>query len=149
MCEKEVMVIFRAAKSEDWPQITRLLGMHGLPLAGAREHLDAFLVAESDGAVIGCIGAEYYGEAALMRSLAVTPDARGQGVGSGLVVRLLAGLRQRNVRSAAIVTTTADGFFTRFGFVPVAREEIPAALLVSQEFNGACPASAKAMLLRL
>ncbi|MCE9521296.1 MAG: arsenic resistance N-acetyltransferase ArsN2 [Alphaproteobacteria bacterium] len=142
------MVKYRAARSKDWPQIERLLSACALPLAGAREHLHDFIVAESAGAIAGCIGAEVYGAAALLRSLAVRENARGQNIGVGLVDRLLMQLKHRNATSVALLTTTAEQFFVRRGFETVARAEIAAALQASHEFNGACPANATAMLLR-
>ena len=48
-----------------------------------------------------------------------------------------------------LLTTTAEGFFPRLGWEPVARAELPAELAGSQELRGACPASAAAMRLRL
>jgi N-acetylglutamate synthase-like GNAT family acetyltransferase len=49
----------------------------------------AYLVAISDGAVIGCAGAEIYGNGALLCSVAVTPPMQGQDVGKQLISHLL------------------------------------------------------------
>jgi amino-acid N-acetyltransferase len=140
------MVKIRAAKAHDWPQIERQLAACALPLDGAREHLRDFIVAEQGRAIVGCIGAEVYGDAALLRSLAVAEASRGQGVGVALVRRLLADLRGRGTMRVALLTTTAEPFFARLGFVAVSRDEIPTALHASEEFQGACPAGATAML---
>jgi amino-acid N-acetyltransferase len=48
----------------------------------------------------------------------------------------------------ALLTETADGWFPRFGFRPVPREALPAALSASAELRGACPATARALLRR-
>ncbi|HET7600112.1 MAG TPA: hypothetical protein VFK09_07450, partial [Gemmatimonadales bacterium] len=48
-------------------------------------------------------------------------------------------------RDAYLLTTTADRWFRRLGFVPVERSALPAALAGSEELKGACPASAVAM----
>jgi amino-acid N-acetyltransferase len=81
--------------------------------------------------------------------MAVSEAVRGQGVGQVLLDEMLAMLRRRNVKQVALLTTTAERFFARQCFKIVAREDVPAALQGSQEFLGACPADAVAMMLRL
>src|SRR5258706_11390247 len=69
---------FRDAAAGDWLPIEALLSSCELPLDGAHEHLALFSVCD-DGDVIGCAGAEQHGDAALLRSVAVTPHARSSG----------------------------------------------------------------------
>lgn len=139
-------MIVRDAKAEDWPAIGALLRACALPVDGAREHLAHFIVCDEDG-IVGCVGAEVYGEAALLRSLAVRDDARGRGIGGKLTALALSRLKARNVKTVALLTTTAEGFFAARGFKTVSRHEIPNALHASAELQGACPASAVVMLL--
>ena len=47
-----------------------------------------------------------------------------------------------------LLTSTADGWFPRFGFERISRDAAPASLHASEEFRGACPASAVVMRLR-
>jgi amino-acid N-acetyltransferase len=143
------MIQLRPATAQDWPPIERLLRASALPVEGAREHLADFIVAERGGEIVGCAGAEVRGGAALLRSMAVSEAVRGQGVGQVLLDEMLAMLRRRNVKQVALLTTTAERFFARQCFKIVAREDVPAALQGSQEFLGACPADAVAMMLRL
>ena len=44
-----------------------------------------------------------------------------------------------------LLTTTAEGWFPRFGFERIAREEVSEAVRGSVEFGGACPATAAVM----
>jgi len=44
-----------------------------------------------------------------------------------------------------LLTTTAEQFFPRFGFVAVDRQSMPRSIQGSIEFQSACPASAIAM----
>lgn len=143
------MIQLRPATVQDWPPIERLLVASALPVEGAREHLADFVVAERGGEIVGCAGAEVRGGAALLRSMAVSEGARGQGVGQALLDEMLVLLKRRNVRQVALLTTTAEKFFARQCFKVVAREDVPVALRDSQEFLGACPADATAMMLRL
>lgn len=135
----------RPATPADWPAIAALLTQAELPLAGADEHLADFTLAISDdGALAGLAGMEIYGDVALLRSVAVAE--RGQGLGQALVREVIAAAQARGIRQIALLTTTAAGFFPRFGFRPVERSDMPEALHASREFQGACPASAVAML---
>jgi len=43
----------RPATENDWPAVAALLEANKLPLEGAREHLASYLLAISDGEVIG------------------------------------------------------------------------------------------------
>jgi amino-acid N-acetyltransferase len=140
-------IALRPATRDDWPAIASLLEQQGLPLEGAADHLDAFIVATRDGVVVGVGGLEHHGEAALLRSLAVATP--GQGLGSRLVATLVAQARARGAAVVVLLTTTAAAYFSRFGFVPVTREDVPHALYASAEFQGACPASATVMRLDL
>jgi N-acetylglutamate synthase-like GNAT family acetyltransferase len=140
-------VAFRAATAVDWPQVAALLTAVGLPLDGAEAHIDDFVLAECDGALVGCAGLERYGHAALLRSVAVRADRQGRGLGEILVHRALVHAAANGVETVALLTTTAAGFFPRFGFRAVARATVPAPLQASVEFRAACPASATAMVL--
>jgi amino-acid N-acetyltransferase len=44
-----------------------------------------------------------------------------------------------------LLTTTAEGFFPRFGFEQITRDEVPPSVRGSGEFQSACPASAIVM----
>nr|WP_230957362.1 GNAT family N-acetyltransferase [Burkholderia territorii] len=97
--------------------------------------------------VSGCGGLEYHGDFALVRSIAVAPAARGHGVGRAIVARLIATCRARQVHSIGLLTTTAEDYFAGFGFVRVARDDVPRPLLASSQFQRVCPDTATAMLL--
>jgi len=142
-------VRIRAAGPEDAAAVRRLLTDAALPLDGVPADLAHFLVAERDGTVIGAIGLEPYGDAALLRSAVVAPDVRGTGLGERLVHALLDGARTSGARELVLLTTTAEEWFPRFGFARIDRAAAPAALHASEEFRGACPASAVVMSLRL
>ena len=136
----------RPAQASDWPAIADLLTRSQLPLAGAQHHLPNFVIAEADGEVIGTAGIEAYGSVGLLRSLAVDTRQRGQGVGEALVNHVLTKAASYGLTKVALLTTTAPDYFPRFGFEQVERAALPAQLTESAEFQGACPASAVAML---
>jgi N-acetylglutamate synthase and related acetyltransferases len=71
--------------------------------------------------------------------------ARSTGLGLALVDRILRHARERGLGAVYLLTTTAEGYFPRFGFTRVARDEVPDPVRASVEFREACPASAVAM----
>lgn len=138
----------RAAHWQDAVAVRALLAHAKLPLDGVPDDLAHFLVAESDGTVVGVIGLEPYGDAALLRSAVVAPAVRGTGLGVRLVHALLEAARASGARELVLLTTTAEDWFPRFGFERITRESAPASMHASEEFRGACPASAVVMRLR-
>lgn len=140
---------YRAAERSDWPAIEALLVAGKLPLDGAREHLDNFIVGEADGEVLCVGGFEAYEQTGLLRSMAVASSLRGKGIGDHLLGAVKARARVQGVESLYLLTTTAAAFFAQRGFVQVDRNGTPAALQASFEFQGVCPASATMMVANL
>ena len=120
-----------------------------LPREGVAEHLEGFLVARNDRTLLGVVGLERYEDIGLLRSLAVSPRARGRGVGSSLVEALIAGARERKIATLYLLTDTAEDFFPRFGFERIPRASLDARLAASAELQGACPETAVAMRLEV
>lgn len=138
-------VHLRPATPGDLSRVCALLASASLPVAGVEPHLTEFIVAEDDAGLVGVIGRETYGSTALLRSAAVEPRVRGTGLGSLLVRELTERAKADGVRSLILLTTTAEQWFPRFGFVPITRDSVPVALRASEELRGACPASAVVM----
>jgi amino-acid N-acetyltransferase len=132
---------------EDLNAVLSLLADAALPQEGVQEHFQRFLVARRDGRVIGSVGMERHGLSALLRSLAVAPEYRGQGLGRALVERLLREAREQGVKRIFLLTETAPEFFPKFGFRRIAREETDVAVQQSAEFRTACCQSAVCMRL--
>ncbi|HEU5050616.1 MAG TPA: arsenic resistance N-acetyltransferase ArsN2 [Gemmatimonadales bacterium] len=140
------MLEIRPAESTDLPAIERLLEASRLPLAGVREALPHFLIARQDGRMVGVIGMEVLGGLGLVRSAAVEPGSRGTGVGRALVERVLAEAASYRIRELYLLTTTAERWFTRFGFRHVERADVPEPIRSTVEFREACPESAAVMM---
>jgi N-acetylglutamate synthase-like GNAT family acetyltransferase len=138
-------VRLRPASAADFPAVIRLLEDASLPTLGMPATLADFLVAEVRDRIVGAIGMERYGSSALLRSAVVESSAQRTGIGRELVERLLTRAEASGVREIYLLTTTAEHYFPRFGFGPIARTDVPASVQVSVEFREACPASAVAM----
>lgn len=136
-----------AATAADVEAIKALLKENDLPLAGVDDHWKTFIIARDGKKLIGCGGSETYPFAALIRSIAVHPDYRSNGVGRRIVRQLLDRLSARGIREFYLLTTTAEAYFRKRGFKTIDRDEVHPQLLASREFQDACPESATCMRL--
>ena len=119
-----------------------LLAAADLPVADLTEgHCEHFFYAGPPGAPSALVGLELFDEAALLRSLVVSPAARSSGQGSALVRHAESYAHSRGVRTLFLLTTTAQGFFERRGYASAARDVAPPAIRATREFAGLCPAS--------
>lgn len=139
-------ITIRRADVSDLSSVEDLLVRDHLPSEGVMEAFDDFIVAERGGAIVGAIGLELFGEAALLRSAVVAETIRGAGLGARLVENILEHASDRSVRSVYLLTTTAKDYFPRFGFVRIERADVPMTVRESVEFRGACPESAVVMM---
>lgn len=135
----------RAAVPTDLPRVERLLNDSKLPLSGVPASLENFVVAESDGDLVGVAGLEVCCDDALLRSVAVRPEWRTRGVGRALVTRAISDAEARGIRALYLLTTTAEHYFPSFGFRKIEREDVPPDVQKTEEFTAACPASATVM----
>ncbi len=139
-------MIVREAAPGDIAAIVRLLGQAGLPASDLRGGSTVrFWVADHAGSVMGAVGLERHGDAALLRSLVVDPASRGTGVGLALVEAAESAARAGAVDELVLLTQTACDFFLHRGFSVIARDAAPPAVTGSAEFRALCPASAVCM----
>ena len=99
--------------------------------AEIREHIARFLVLvekrNGEEKVLGCVALEpYRPDLAEIRSLAVAPEARGQGrsVGDRLMKAAMDVARRRKIARLFAVTHRPE-FFSRYGFTPGPRQIVP------------------------
>jgi amino-acid N-acetyltransferase len=116
----------RRARTGDVPAIRTLVDTYASarilldkPTVTLYEDVQEFWVAAQGDAVIGC-GALHvmWQDLAEIRTLAVAPAARGQGVGHELLERLLDSARELGVARVFCLTFEVD-FFARHGFRPI------------------------------
>lgn len=127
-----------------------LLAAAGLPTADlAAEHFAHFIAAGPAHAPEALIGLQPYGDAALLRSLVVSPAARSRGYGSALVAEIETYAQQLGVRELFLLTNSAEAFFSRRGYSSLERTGVPEAIRQTAEFSSLCPASAVCMHKRI
>ena len=116
-----------------------------LPVDGLADHLATTLVARENGAIVGSAALELYEHGALLRSLAVAKSHRSRHVGRDMTLAALRLAEHLGKPAVYLLTQTAERYFPRFGFEPIARAEVPASVQQSIEFTAVCCASATVM----
>jgi amino-acid N-acetyltransferase len=142
-------IVVDRATEVDLPAVCALLAAQHLPLDGVAGHVGTMLVARHAGAIVGAAALETYRDGALLRSVVVDPAQQGSGLGSRLTVAALDLAAALGIRDVFLLTTTAEGYFPRFGFERIERAAVPASVQSSVEFTSACPSSAVVMRKRL
>jgi amino-acid N-acetyltransferase len=137
------------ALDSDRTAIESLLLAGGLPLDGLGLALPTAVVARGDGVVVGCAALEPYGSVGLLRSVCVATHLRGAGLGRELVDATEQLATEVGISELFLLTETAETWFPRLGYLPAARTSVPAALMASPEFTGACPDSAAVLHKRI
>lgn len=133
------------AQMPDLPAIEQLLQRSNLPIDGLQKILDSTLVARQNGSLVGVIGLERYGDAGLIRSFAVAPGWRGQGIGRNLGATLLQQAKSDGVKKVYLLTNTIQDLAAQNGFREIPRAEVPEAVRESVEFGLNCCTSAVTM----
>ncbi|TLZ62033.1 MAG: GNAT family N-acetyltransferase [Gammaproteobacteria bacterium] len=134
-----------AASAEDSIEIRSLLESSGLPTSDLASARPEFVVVREQGRVVAAGALERFGACALLRSVVVTPDRRGSGLGHAIVLELERLAREAKIERLFLLTETAAGFFARHGYQLMERSAAPPDVQRSEEFRSLCPASATCM----
>lgn len=139
------MIGYRNAIVEDTEAIKQLLEVANLTTSGLSNHIQHFLVATNNIEIIDVAGAELYFPVALIRSVAVNPAFKNQGIGYTLVNMLTQQLHQQHFNTYYLLTETAAPFFTKMGFETILREHAPESIQQTEEYSSICPTTAVIM----
>jgi amino-acid N-acetyltransferase len=91
---------------------------------------DFFVARDEGGKIVGCAGLHRDSpEMAEVYALAVTPQSQGQGVGQQLMQACQQHARAGGFRHLWLATVK-PGYFSRYGFEPISRWELPAPVLL-------------------
>ncbi|GEM_PF-529094 len=142
-------VDYGLAREEDVEAIVALLKTNNLALSDLGVGKRMFLVALLEGKTVGCVAVEVYGDAGLLRSLAVNNDFRGKGIGKKLVAEAETWSRDNGLKRLYLLTTTAAGFFPKIGWNNTDRTLVPQSIAFSSEFASVCPSTAVCMMKEL
>lgn len=144
--EKPLHLSYREATPEDADSIRELLESQKLPTDTVGTNTTDFYLAVDNDRIAGVAGFEYYGEDALLRSVAVPAAQQRHRIGSQLIDWMLALAQNKEVKQVVLLTENASGFFAKKGFTPVERSAISnEAMQKSSQFAGGCCSSAVCM----
>lgn len=128
------------------PGLVSALAGANLPTDDLTEAGRTFFAFRDDtGDVLGYGGVETYRAVALLRSVVVAKDRRGQGIGARLVEWLLDHLRAHGCREVYMLTTTAVSLGARCGFTQINRDAAPPVIRDSRQMACLCPSTAVLM----
>ncbi|MCF0060447.1 arsenic resistance N-acetyltransferase ArsN2 [Dyadobacter chenwenxiniae] len=133
------------ARPEEKELVIRLLKEADLLTEDLPDSLPNFLLAKEGEVLVGVAGLERFGSVGLLRSVAVSPAHQGQGIAGHMVERLLNNADKQKLEAVYLITTTADHYFDRYGFIAVDRQQVPEAIQQTRQFSGLCPSSAVVM----
>lgn len=120
------------ARMEDAEAVCELINYHAerermlhRSLESTYESVRDFLVSRRDGQVVGCVALSVsWKDLAEIRSLAIAPDCRGQGLGRELVLGAIEDARKLRLERIFVLTYEVD-FFAKFGFRKVEKDALP------------------------
>jgi len=124
------------------PEIHALLRAVGLPTEDLSTSPVRFWVAREGESLAGAVGVEPYGDAGLLRSLAVDPSHQDLGTGSALVQALELAMQAEGLKTVVLLTQTAESFFVKCGYTLIPRGQVPEQIRQTAEFRSLCPATA-------
>ncbi|MCG8418148.1 MAG: GNAT family N-acetyltransferase [Proteobacteria bacterium] len=141
----------RSAKPTDMREVRGLAVELGWPIDQLGDEMYGnFLVLHNETGFVGCVGLEFYGEAAILRSLAVKKAARGIGYGWLLAEAAVQVARHRGVKRIYLLTEHASDFFAaKLGFRVVDVSTVSHAVSNSPIFQSQVKNDAIAMRLDL
>ena len=127
------LLTVRKAELADVGSIFNLLELYtarGIVLSRSREDIalfiSNFMVAEVDNIIHGCVAVRDFGKDLLeVRSLVVSPQYQGMGVGKALVNAIIGNLRSSRPVGRLFTLTTTPEFFKALGFREVPKSLFP------------------------
>lgn len=140
---------YRQSDSSDLIKILELLETYELPSSDCKDHINNFVVAYDNRKIVGVGGFENCGSLGLLRSFAVRPSDKNQGIAEQIFNLVKAKALGSGINQFYLLTTTASQYFKRLGFTTCNRDDVPNAIKATKQFDGLCPSSAVVMVLDL
>lgn len=120
-----------------------------LPIDDLQEPDRLFFRFKEDADLVAFAGLEGRGPNRLIRSIVVVEERRNSGLGRDIISSLETLAQDIGVSTLHLLTTDAAPFFAHLGYAVCDRAAAPAAITMSREFAGLCPASATYMVKEL
>lgn len=124
----------KSGTREDLGRIICFLENAGLGTAGInKESAEHFLIADDEGGIKACLGIELYGDAGLLRSLALSDGLGGRKLFL-LFEQMLLLSKEKGLKAVYLATNkrSAIPFFEMAGFTMIVKSELPGAFFRSE-----------------
>jgi amino-acid N-acetyltransferase len=133
-----------AITQNNFPSAIALLNKNNLPTEDISDKTGLFVL-EEENKVIGTIALEHDNSDALLRSLGVSEEKRGTGLGKELVAFIEDYARKQGLQNIYLLTTTAANFFAKRDYHVIDRNSVSQFIKNTSEYCSVCPASATVM----
>lgn len=130
---------------KDLTTVTEFLTTYKLPVSDLMDGNAELFLAYDEEELVATIGLEKYGNTGLLRSLAVKETYRNRQLADKMIRGLFAVCDSEQISDVYLLTTTAEKYFLKKGFLQVDRDSVPNSIKQSREFRSICPASAVVM----
>jgi len=141
------MLKSRKANKSDLKMVNQILKDANLPFEDCSQHIENFFVIENNEKIVAIAGLEIYAKIALLRSVVVTSNYRGQGIGKKIVEVMKNNALNLGIHTLYLLTESASGYFIKLDFKRKSRNDVPLAIQKSTQFSKLCPSSAIVMYL--
>jgi amino-acid N-acetyltransferase len=135
----------RAANGDDLSAVAALLAAEGLPGFDPAESNTHFHVLDDGRGIVATAGIESHGSSALLRSVVVAPECRGQGLARRLTEHMTTLAAERGHGAMYLLTMDAADYFAGLGFKPMPRDQAPEEIRGTEQYRRQCPDSAVLM----
>lgn len=136
---------YTLADKDDMLSIVQLLQQYSLPTTDLQVGKRIFIVAKYAEQLVACVSVEKYGDAGLLRSLAVHTEWKEIGLGKIMVQRGEDWSAENGVKTLYLLTTTASGFFQNMAWEVFDRDKAPVTIAATTEFSTTCPSTAQCL----
>ncbi len=138
-------VTIELAEKDNLSLLQGILEQNDLPTDDIYNSSIRFFVARENDRILGLVGLEVFKPFGLLRSLAVIDEFKNKQIGKKLVEYLITESKSEEIKELYLLTTTADKYFPKFGFIRIEREQVPDSIKQTEEFKNICPDSAVVM----
>ena len=122
-------IMIRVADLSDKTLIEHFLGQIGLRCDDILTMNTKYWVAETrDHSMVGCVGLEFGVDAVLLRSVAVSPNFRGDGLGHELVNAAESTAIAMGYKTIFLFSVSSGGYWQKMGFRKIPADELVQAL---------------------
>ncbi len=136
---------YRDVKGSDIQKAIELLQSSDLPSSDIDGKTQKIIVAECKEKLVAVGGIEKLGSLALIRSIAVHPEYRNNGIASEIYHLLEKYARDSSVKELYLITESAKAYFQKLGFLEKDRQAVPHPIKQTSQFTRLCPSSATVM----